>query len=360
MKKTLFCALALSAAPLLAADEVGKWYITPQAGYLWTDHDRAMDDDVLYGLAFGKHVSDQWSIEVNVNRSEPDASFGKMVFGAGSLDALRIFGRGNAVAPYVTFGAGWLNDDFDPGPTRDDFMAQAGLGLLWHLSDSFALRPEVKVRWDDTGLQGRQADYLGLLGFQFSFGAPKAPAAAPMPPPPPPAPMPEAAPTPPPPPAPPADTDGDGVLDPDDQCPGTRPGVAVDAVGCERKGSITLEGVTFELNSAELTADSKPALNRIAADLHKYARLKIELQGYTDSSGSDAYNLKLSQRRAEAVARYLIDAGTPAVQVTSRGYGEADPIASNTTAEGRAQNRRVVMKVLENPGEVAVQGEGKL
>jgi OOP family OmpA-OmpF porin len=136
--------------------------------------------------------------------------------------------------------------------------------------------------------------------------------------------------------------------------------VAVDAVGCERKGSIALEGVVFQVNSAELLVESRPVLDRIASDLRKYPRLKIELQGHTDSTGPDQYNLNLSQKRAESVARYLTDAGVPAGQVVPKGYGESEPIADNKTADGRAQNRRVVMKVLENPGDVQVKGEGQI
>jgi len=359
MKKSLFCALALSATPLFAADEVGQWYLTPQAGYLWTDSDRQVNDDWLYGLTFGKHLSEHWSLELNLNETKPDRNGLELQLDAASLDALYLFGRGGPVSPYITLGAGVLRADFNPGRSADDAMAQAGLGLLWRVTEHFGLRPEVKARWDDTGLQGRQTDYLAQIGFQFSFGGAAAP--PPPPPPPPPAPQPETSPAPLPQatPAVPPDSDGDGVPDAEDQCPGTPHGVAVDAVGCERKGSITLEGVTFQLNSAELTVDSRPALDRVADDLRKYPRLKIELQGYTDSVGSDQYNLKLSQRRADAVAHYLMNAGVAESQVTARGYGESNPIADNKTAQGRAQNRRVVMKVLENPGDVQVHGEEK-
>jgi OmpA-OmpF porin, OOP family len=355
-RKILFCVLGVAAAPLYAADDTGRWYLTPQAGYLWTDDSRNTQDDLLYGLAFGKHLSDKWSAELNFNVADLDVPVGKFEFHALSADVLGAFASGRAVSPYVTFGAGMLKNSFSPGADVDDFMAQAGLGLMWRVSDHFALRPEVKARWDETGAQGWQTDYLAELGFQFTFAGAPAPQPAPVPAaPPPPAPAP-----PPPAPVQPVDSDGDGVLDPDDKCPGTPRGVAVDAQGCERKGSITLEGVMFEFNSATLLADSRAPLERVAEDLRKYPRLKIELQGHTDSVGSDEYNLDLSQQRAETVARFLIDAGVPASQMTTRGYGETDPIADNSTAEGRAQNRRVVMKVLENPGDVQVEGEGEL
>jgi OOP family OmpA-OmpF porin len=128
-------------------------------------------------------------------------------------------------------------------------------------------------------------------------------------------------------------------------------------VGCPRHDSITLKGVGFEYDSATLTAESRPVLDEVAADLKKYPRLKVELQGHTDSRGSDQYNLKLSQRRAEAVREYLIRQGVSPDQLTARGYGETQPKASNDTDEGRAENRRVDMKVLENPGDLDVKTE---
>jgi OOP family OmpA-OmpF porin len=150
------------------------------------------------------------------------------------------------------------------------------------------------------------------------------------------------------------------VLDNIDKCPDTPPGVAVDAFGCTRKGSITLEGVTFEYNSARLTPDSQQVLNAVATDLRKYPRLKLELQGHTDDKGSDQYNLKLSQQRADSVRIYLMDQGVPGGQLTARGYGETQPIEDNSTEAGRSLNRRVVMFVQDNPGEVEVQGQGKV
>jgi OmpA-OmpF porin, OOP family len=364
-RKALLCVMALATAPAFA-DDTGHWYVTPQAGRLWSDNDRTIEDhDWLFGLGIGKHLSEQWSLELNANTAQLDAPPGIDVdFNAVSLDLLRVFARDRAVSPYITFGMGALETDVSPGDSNTDFMVQAGVGLMWRLwqNDSgtrtFSLRPEVKARRDDVGREGHYTDYLGLLGFQFSFGAARA-----TPPPPPVVAAPVAAPAPtaaPPASPPPADSDGDGVLDPADRCPGTTRGVAVDADGCPRKGSITLEGVAFEVNSAQLTAESRPLLARVAADLAKYPSLRVEMQGHTDSSGADEYNMKLSERRAQAVRDYLVSQGVPARQVDARGYGETQPVADNSTAEGRARNRRVVMDVLDNPGQVEVEGEQKL
>jgi OOP family OmpA-OmpF porin len=142
-------------------------------------------------------------------------------------------------------------------------------------------------------------------------------------------------------------------------CPDTPPGVAVDANGCPIKGDVVLEGVNFEINSDVLTGDSKPILDNVAKGLREHPRLQVELQGHTDSTGTAIYNLALSERRAKSVQDYLISQGVSASQLSAKGYGLTQPIASNATAAGRRQNRRVVMHVIANPGDVTVHKEGQ-
>lgn len=358
----LLSAAVLAATPALAADQVGQWYLTPQVGGISTDNDRLLEDkDWLYGFSFGRHFSPAWTAELNINRTqmlENASGTGGLKMIARSADVLRVFNRDSRFSPYITVGAGELETNRTSGPTANDFMAQAGLGAivtLWENEGaSFSLRPEIKARWDDAGAPGYLLDYIGTLGLQWSFGRVPVVAAAPPPPPP----VVAAPPPPPPPPPPPADSDNDGVLDDVDRCPGTPAGTLVDAFGCPQRGSIILQGVSFEFNSAQLTADSRPILARVASDLKKYPRLRVEMQGHTDSVGSDQYNLGLSQQRANSVREFLISEGVPAERVTARGYGEAQPVADNKTAEGRARNRRVVMSVVDNPGDVRVEGEG--
>lgn len=155
-----------------------------------------------------------------------------------------------------------------------------------------------------------------------------------------------------PPPAPVAqtDSDGDGVNDAQDDCPGTLPGLKVDARGCAvetEAQSVVLKGVTFLPGSATLTAEARTVLDGAAVALDGQKNLKVELGGYTDSQGKDATNLALSQRRANAARQYLIDQGIEADRLTAKGYGEASPIADNNTVEGRAENRRVELKVIQ-------------
>ena len=143
-----------------------------------------------------------------------------------------------------------------------------------------------------------------------------------------------------------ADADSDGVIDTRDRCPNTAKGARVDVNGCEFKEEIRLPGVTFETNSATLTPQSLSVLNDAAETLKRNADISVEAQGHTDSQGADAYNLSLSQRRAETVRDYLITRGAAAGNIKAKGYGETQPVADNTTAAGRAQNRRVTLRVI--------------
>jgi OOP family OmpA-OmpF porin len=141
------------------------------------------------------------------------------------------------------------------------------------------------------------------------------------------------------------DSDGDGVVDSKDQCPDTPKGDRVDMFGCSFKTEIKLPGVVFDTASADLRPESYPILDGAAEVLKRYPDLRIEVAGHTDSRSSDAYNLNLSNRRAATVAKYLADKGVTNT-LSSRGYGERQPIASNKTDEGMQQNRRVVLRVL--------------
>jgi OOP family OmpA-OmpF porin len=157
-----------------------------------------------------------------------------------------------------------------------------------------------------------------------------------------------------PPPAPPVDSDGDGVPDNADRCPGTPHGVRVDALGCPAPVAssapaprLILRDVVFETGSATLTAGAKASLGLTATSLANTPGVRLEVAGYTDDTGSRAGNERLSLERALAVRAYLVSTGVPADQLTAKGYGPADPIATNATAAGRALNRRVELRPVE-------------
>jgi len=349
--------VATHAAGAQAADETGKWYLNPQTGYTFLDNTRDRDDDLHYGMGFGYHASRHFSFELNGLWGDFDGEAGRTLHqSAYSLDGLIVFGRENVVSPYLTFGGGYLANNFNGPSNWGGPMAQAGFGLLVDAGDGgfvFQFRPEVKYRhdWPDSPHASSDAgDILVNLGFAFNFGGGKS-APAPVvqaPPPPPPAP------TPPPPPPPPVDSDGDGVPDNADRCPGTPRGVVVDEKGCPTE-PVILRGVEFATASATLTEGSRPILDSVAMDLKLHPLVQVELQGHTDNRGADDYNLDLSQRRADSVREYLIRSGVNATRLVAKGYGETQPIADNATAAGRAENRRVVMKVIANPNNAEIK-----
>jgi len=143
------------------------------------------------------------------------------------------------------------------------------------------------------------------------------------------------------------DGDNDGVVDRLDECPNTAPGVPVDRKGCEIKGDYTLKGVNFESNSDRLLPSATSVLDQVVETLTKYPQITFEIQGHTDSDGAAEYNESLSSRRATTVRDYLATNGIAENRMSVRGYGESQPIADNTTPAGKAQNRRVVLRVLE-------------
>ncbi|MDI3493616.1 MAG: OmpA-OmpF porin, family, partial [Desulfomicrobiaceae bacterium] len=126
-----------------------------------------------------------------------------------------------------------------------------------------------------------------------------------------------------------------------DKCPGTPMDLAVDADGCPIPLSVTLE-VFFDFDKWDIKPQYHQELANFATFMKEYPGVKVEIDGHTDSIGSDEYNQKLSQRRAEAVRMYLVQKlGMNPSMLTAVGFGESKPIASNDTEEGRAKNRRI-------------------
>jgi len=147
------------------------------------------------------------------------------------------------------------------------------------------------------------------------------------------------------------DSDGDGVDDAKDKCPGTAAGTRVDAAGCPilftpERTPVILRGVTFETGKSALKPESFTVLDIVAQSLNANPDIRIEIAGYTDNTGAATTNLRLSQARATAVRAYLGSKGVAPDRMTAKGYGAADPIATNATAAGRAQNRRVELRQL--------------
>lgn len=151
------------------------------------------------------------------------------------------------------------------------------------------------------------------------------------------------------------DSDGDGVSDKFDKCPGTPAGTPVDGSGCPIKfpevqapvNNVTAGAyfapIQFEFDSSVLKTSSYATLDKLVKELRD-SKGSVKLDGYASSEGTEAYNLNLSKDRANAVKQYLVNGGVAASSITANGYGEANPVASNATEDGRIQNRRVEIK----------------
>jgi OmpA-OmpF porin, OOP family len=335
------------AAPGAAADvwdDTGAVYIDPMLQYSILDDRRLSKDDFGGQLGAGYNFAPNFAVEAAYGVS--GYKFKGFRIGDGpneqlravSLDLLYKFLPDSLIRPYVFAGGGELNDAV--GGTLSvgrAWMAETGVGVLTGLgsqsgSTRLQLRTEAKYRREfiqnTAFIPNNPGDILLGIGLQLSFGNPTraAPiaAAAPPPPPPEPAPVPRAV----------------VVAPPPEPCHAPA-GFQVDANCRIIEQTVVVRAVDFEFNSTQLTAPARQTLDEVAAALLTQPELNVEVQGYTDSVGSAAYNLSLSQRRATAVRSYLIGRGLSAAALTAIGYGKANPIAGNDTAEGRAQNRRV-------------------
>jgi len=230
-----------------------------------------------------------------------------------------------------------LNDDkgFTPPPLESGYPSEGGgFGpVVMFGSKNFS----VVGKWlYDASATNRLDGDLYMLSFVARFGGESPPPPMPVAPP-----VARVEPPPPPPPPPPADADGDGVVDLSDLCPATPRGDRVDVNGCSC--DVTVK-VNFKSNSTDITGADAILLDALADQVRRLPTLVGEIGGHTDSQGSEAFNQDLSRRRALAARDYLASRGLNVSQLAVRGYGESEPVADNTTAEGRQENRRVVLK----------------
>ena len=231
---------------------------------------------------------------------------------------------------FAKVGAADLQAEVDTknfGTEQDnDTQLAYGVGAAYNFGDGhWGLRVEAE------GYDDNEVDdfYFVSAGITYRFFTKAAPvAAAPV------AAAPEACP----------DGDKDGVCDAVDQCPDTKPGTRVGSIGCDCDFTLSLQ---FAFDSAKLTATDMAQLDRIVPVLSdpKAGFIGGVIEGHTDSVGTEEYNMGLSKRRAESVASYLQSQGVNlGNRFATEAFGESKPIASNDTAEGRAENRRVVIR----------------
>jgi len=340
----------MSASATLSADDwiFQPWHVTAQAGSYYTDSDRnTRDNDVWWSVGFGRFFGEHLSLDLEYDEftgtyRDFDVMYPGATYDDWKLSNIGLMGRyhffdGN-FRPYLAGGVGALSHR-KIGDEGTGLSMSAGAGVAMRFAEHWTGRVQYLLRRDFDGAKNPYKesfnDSILSVGLSYDFGG-KAP---------PPAPRSEPPPPPPPPPNP--DLDGDGVLNEHDKCPDTRPGAVVDLDGCEVEAVIELQGVHFDFDKSTLRPEAKVILDEAAALLNKHERVVVEVAGHTDSTGSDAYNQGLSERRANAVRDYLVEKGVRASRLTAKGYGESMPVASNDTKEGRAENRRVELIVLD-------------
>lgn len=355
MNKFVICLAAASllglATTAMANQEntqENRFYIAPMGSYIIPNDDLGLGSDNQLGgqLSFGKNFGDFFALELygfyydDVGlHSGAGANADISGYGVSTL----FFPARDVLPVYALVGGGMGEMDFDGSNTglndQDTAFYDVGAGYMFPLNDyGLKLRAEYRYRSSNvdmpSGPHGDARSNIVSIGIQVPLGAP---AQAP-------APKPEPAPVPT------TDSDGDGVIDANDRCPNTLRGFEVDANGCpiEQQAPVVLRGVTFEFDSAKLTAQAESRLDNVITSLNASPDIQFSIAGHTDAIGSTAYNQDLSQRRAQSVKTYLVGHGISPSRITAVvGYGESRPVATNETAAGRAQNRRVELDVTE-------------
>ena len=335
MKKVLLALSLCASSALLATDADYHWEITPTVGGMTHEGNMDLDTNFMFGLRLAKNLQNSFidQLEAGFDYSR-HIGVEDLAYRAGNAKPSARYYHINAVKDLVNFtddfklygllGVGYMDytrNVYNDGDLDSGF-GQYGLGLKYYITDNFATKLEARdaIRFDD----GNHVLFY-TLGFAVDFGKRHADAA--------PAPVSTAC----------KDADNDGVCDNVDRCPGTPAGVVVDEYGCEKVIRLNL-GVNFATDSSKISPEFMNQIKNVSDVMVAHPDYKVILEGHTDSTGSDAHNQKLSERRAAAVADALKNFGVDASRISSVGYGESKPIASNATKAGRAQNRRVDAK----------------
>ncbi|MEZ8463833.1 OmpA family protein [Vibrio splendidus] len=332
MKKLskIMCAVVaasgLAAAPSIAATT----YVGVKVGVGWLDSacvsgEKCDDDAIGAGIYSGYNFNDKFGIELSSDfLGDYKTSFSKNGTTAAFSDPLIAI----SLTPMYRLA---VQQEFDvffkAGPAyishggEDDVVLSAGIGVEKQLSSDWALRVEYQYfdDFDDNYVQDLNSNLLSVgVSYNFGTGNTTASAAA-------------------------ATASAVAVTQAPSE-PITEPAVVVEektTVVVTKAQTESFSQGMFETNSTELSTDGKIALMPLVEVLKAHPQSSVDVVGHTDSTGAAEYNLMISKKRAAAVAAYIEEQGIEADRITASGEGEENPIASNDTAEGRAQNRRV-------------------
>lgn len=332
MKRVLLSTIAC-ASLALAANSDYKYEITPLIGGVHTEGNLDLDRNYANaGLSLGFNQFDSFidQVELGFLRSIEDVGYTGTNNDTG---VTRIFTNLIKEYPltadaslYTLVGAGVEVFDDEAKGNEDGLFGNYGAGIKYKVAEELSLKFDVRhVIEADHG----DNNLLYTLGFAVPFGevAKAAPVVEK------PAPVETPAPV-----AAPKDTDGDGVIDNLDECPDTMKGAKVDTVGCMTLINLN---INFDTDKSVIKDSYNSRIAEFAKMMKANPKLKASIEAHTDSVGSNAYNQKLSERRAASTVKALTDLGVDSTKIKAVGFGETRPVASNETVEGRAENRRV-------------------
>jgi len=359
MKKTVMFLLA-GAALTLSAQQGTAW-VAGHVGQTMFDKDKNfpisfdLKDQLHFGLGVGHWYTDRWGIDLRALRHDLEAD---KIPGAPSgeethllLSGLFNFRPGaDNWYPYLAAGLGGTKIGKDYSPSGQDttrFNYHAGVGLMGKPAENFLL--DLSAKAVSVELPKSRLEYLVTLGLGYTWGGGRKAMPAPAPAPVVPKPEPKPEPVAPPPPPPPAPEPPKEIAKPVPPPPPPPP---------PPPAKIVLDEAVlhFANNKAELGADATAAIQKVAEGLKGYpGAYSLEVSGHTSSLGGKALNKALAKRRADAVAKVLVDSGIPTSKITTVGVGPDKPIADNATKEGQAKNRRVEIDVKVGDGKAEVR-----
>ena len=333
MKKILLSTVAC-ATMVLAANSDYKYETTPSIGGVYTEGNTGADRGYANaGLNFGFNLFDSFIDQVEIGFTN---TLDQVDYENGtSTNVTRTFA--NLIKEYsltdntslyslVGVGYEFFSNDDDLS-NENSFFGNYGLGIKYKISEQVALKLDAR-HMIETDHGDNNLSYN--VGLSVPFGevakaAPVVAAVAPV--------VAKVAPV-----EAPKDSDSDGVIDSLDECPNTMAKSKVDSVGCMTLVNLN---INFDTNKSNIKDSYNTRIVEFANMLKANPKLKATIGAHTDSVGSDAYNQKLSERRAASTVEALKALKVDASKIKAVGYGETKPVASNDTVEGRAENRRV-------------------
>ena len=332
MSLALLATFGFASFSAVAEDDAykGAWYALPGISYNWTDSDLKADDGVGGFLRAGKEISQNWDVQFGGSYASVDGNTGgKYKQTLLGVDALYMFSR-ERLRPFLLVGIGYAHNKLDylGSGSKDSVMGNIGAGVQYSLTDNIGLQADLRSVWSEANVGADSktvANTLLNFGAIFRFGAP-APVAEPAP-----QPVVEQAVESPAP-----------VVAPEPVKPACKPLVETITIQSE---------ALFDFDKYTIKGKNNQVLDEVAAKIKEHDDVEfILVTGHTDKIGSDAYNQKLSERRADAVKKYLASHGIKDVRIKSVGKGESEPVVDCTGVKGSkkmieclAPNRRVVV-----------------